>query len=534
MIAVGEGDRTGQKPRLVSTWQQSSSPVVGLLVANSTDRGLLAMFLIDMDLAVTELLTDGDSDFVDDDVDLLIVDQSAVARYSEQLRDLKQRAGNAFLPILVLVTKNAPTVPWAQAEFDDVLRIPMSKAELSARVDVFLRLRAHSKAQYRSFIENAPVGIYRLTLDHRIVIANHAFAQMLGFSTSADVVGKQFTDLIGRTEPARTTFLANVRMRETVHGQESTWWRQDGLQLSVSESVRVVADDTGAPIYVDGTVEDISERKEAEETVRRSERRFRSLIERGSDLIVVIDPHGRIRLDSPSVESILGWPPAEWLGQNIFDFIHPDDIGTSIKLLEEYLQTASGPVSLEISIRHRNGSWRKIDAFVVNHTADPDIEGIIINARDVTERSAALGELRESEQRLQALLDGAMDAILVADDTGRYIYGNPAACKLLGVSQTELVEKGLYAFVGADIADTTVQLYQSFLDTGHQEGVIQLTRPDGQRIDVEFAATANFWPGQHLSILHDVTERIRQRGAPAWKASNDSAPSSKTPRWESR
>ena len=53
-----------------------------------------------------------------------------------------------------------------------------------------------------------------------------------------------------------------------IHGQESTWWRQDGLQFSVSESVRVVADDTGAPIYVDGTVEDISERKEAEEPIR--------------------------------------------------------------------------------------------------------------------------------------------------------------------------------------------------------------------------------------------------------------------------
>ncbi len=507
MIAEGERESTGQRTRLVSIWPRSSPPVVGLLIANSTDRGLLSMFLIDMDLAVTELLTDGDSAFVDEDVDLLIVDQSAVARYTSQLRDLKQRAGNAFLPILVLVPKNIRTVSWAPVEFDDVLRIPMSKAELSARVDVFLRLRAHSKAQYRSFIENAPVGIYRLTLDDRIVIANHAFAQMLGFSTSADVVGKQFTDLVIRAEPARTTFLAKADERG-IHGQESTWWRQDSLQFSVSESVRVVADDKGAPIYVDGTVEDISDRKEAEEAVRRSARRFRSLIERGTDIIVVIDSRGHIRLDSPSVESALGYLPAEWRGQKIFDFIHPDDIEEAIQTFEECLRTASRPVSLELSIRHRNGSWRKIDTYLVNHTSDPDIEGIIINARDVTERSAALSELRESEQRLQALLDGALDAILVADDTSRYIYGNPAACKLLGVPLEELVTKGLYAFVGAGAVDATAQQYQSFLDTGHQEGVIQMTRPDGQRIDVEFAATANFWPGQHLSILHDVTERI--------------------------
>ena len=211
MIAEGQRETTGQSTRLVSIWPQSSLPVVGLLVANSTDRRLLASFLIETDLVVTELRADGDSAFIDDGVDLLIVDQSAVARYAEQLRALKQRAGSAFLPILVLVPKDIRNVSWAPAEFDDVLRIPMSKAELSARVNVFLRLRAHSKAQYRSFLENAPIGIYRLTLDDRIVMANHAFARMLGFSTSADVVGRHFTDLIGRAEPARTTFLANVR-----------------------------------------------------------------------------------------------------------------------------------------------------------------------------------------------------------------------------------------------------------------------------------------------------------------------------------
>ena len=94
-----------------------------------------------------------------------------------------------------------------------MLRIPIDKSELAARLDVFLRLRAHSKAQYRSLLENALIGIYRLTIDSRVVTANLAFARMLGYATTAEVVNTRVTDLVARTDPDRVVYLAELTAR---------------------------------------------------------------------------------------------------------------------------------------------------------------------------------------------------------------------------------------------------------------------------------------------------------------------------------
>ena len=163
----------------------------------------------------------------------------------------------------------------------------------------------------------------------------------------------------------------------------------------------------------------------------------------------------------------------------------------------------------EVRARHRDGSWKWFDAVAVNLIDDPDVRGVVINARDISERIAATEELRLSENRLRALIDGALDAVLVADDTGQYVDANPAACALLGVSREDLLQKSLADFVVAPDVGAAQHQYHQFVKDGQQEGIFQMVRVDGQVIEVEFRATANFWPGLHLSILRDVTERTR-------------------------
>ncbi|BAZ39616.1 multi-sensor hybrid histidine kinase [Calothrix sp. NIES-4101] len=110
-----------------------------------------------------------------------------------------------------------------------------------------------------------------------------------------------------------------------------------------------------------------------------------------------------------------------------------------------------------------------------------------------------------SDHPFQALFDSALDAIVIADDDGRYIDVNPAACELFGLPKQELLGLRIVDFAapGFDFS----QAWQSFCEQGHSSGEFQLHRPDGTIREVEFRATSNFLPHHHLSILRDISDR---------------------------
>jgi PAS domain S-box-containing protein len=121
----------------------------------------------------------------------------------------------------------------------------------------------------------------------------------------------------------------------------------------------------------------------------------------------------------------------------------------------------------------------------------------------VAERTASLAEANRKltfrEQQWQALFEKAPDAILVADDEGRYLDANPAACELFGLSKQDLLQRSI-----ADFADPKVNikdLWQEFLEADHMAGIFLVHRPDGTVREAEFSAIAHFVPGRHLSIL---------------------------------
>jgi two-component system CheB/CheR fusion protein len=114
-------------------------------------------------------------------------------------------------------------------------------------------------------------------------------------------------------------------------------------------------------------------------------------------------------------------------------------------------------------------------------------------------------ELYDSERQLQAIYDSALDAFLIADDEGRYLSANPAACSLLGLSEAELLGHRVSDFLGSGFDFETS--WRSFLEQGRMRGEIVLTLLDGSTRHVDFSAISNVLPGRHLSILRDISER---------------------------
>jgi two-component system cell cycle sensor histidine kinase/response regulator CckA len=124
---------------------------------------------------------------------------------------------------------------------------------------------------------------------------------------------------------------------------------------------------------------------------------------------------------------------------------------------------------------------------------------------------AAQAKLRTSESLLRAVFDSAMDAMLIADDSGCYIDANPAACRLFGLPRESLLGRRISEFAAPGYKAQST--WEEFLQKGHALGGFSLLRQDGLRRDLEYSAVANVLPGRHLSVLRDETERLTSERA---------------------
>jgi hypothetical protein len=144
------------------------------------------------------------------------------------------------------------------------------------------------------------------------------------------------------------------------------------------------------------------QRHQAEAALRASEERFRALVENSSDAVVLVDAEGRITYISGASPRHLGWQPYQMVGQSIFDFLHPDDREVAFATQVEALQRPGETISAEVRFGHADGSWRTMEGFAVNRLNDPSVGGIILNARDVTERRRLEEQLRQA-QKMEAV-----------------------------------------------------------------------------------------------------------------------------------
>jgi PAS domain S-box-containing protein len=149
---------------------------------------------------------------------------------------------------------------------------------------------------------------------------------------------------------------------------------------------------------------------EANETLHKSERRFRALIEHGSDSIALIDSNNQILYMSPAVTQVEGYRPEELVGRNGLEHTHPDDLPVIRKAVEELVASPGKPIPVIWRRRHKDGRWIWLEGVATNLLDDPSVRAIVTNYRDITERLAHESRLSEQLQRL-ALLSRITHAI---------------------------------------------------------------------------------------------------------------------------
>jgi PAS domain S-box-containing protein len=154
------------------------------------------------------------------------------------------------------------------------------------------------------------------------------------------------------------------------------------------------------------------------EHVAGSEARFRSLAQNSSDVITIIDSEGLITYQSSSVERVFGYPTS-LTGSRLTDWIHPDDVAHTIDSVAAALRDENTNLILECRIRAFDGTWLRAETTLTNLLDDLSVRGVVLNTRDVSERTLDHEDLQRALSLLTATLESTADGILVVDGGGK-------------------------------------------------------------------------------------------------------------------
>ena len=205
----------------------------------------------------------------------------------------------------------------------------------------------------------------------------------------------------------------------------------DGERRWVRVGTKPIFDEEGSVSRIVGFVRDITERKVREEELQRLKEQFQTFTEHRSDLITVIDTTGEIQYQSPAIEPILGYGTGELLGENAFEYIHPDDRDGSWEAFAETVEHQDTATErFEYRFKHADGSWIWLETVGSNRTSSA-LDGFVLTSREISER-------KEHERHLKALNETSQH--LMGADTRELVaeIGVNSASDILGPDSNEI------------------------------------------------------------------------------------------------
>jgi PAS domain S-box-containing protein len=411
--------------------------------------------------------------------------------------------------------------------------------------------------RFEALFNQAAVGIAQLDLAGHFLLVSERYCSIVG-RPAAGLMGSRLFDIL-HPDDLRLTEDAFHRVARGGPDSlvEKRHLRRDGSIVWTSENISAVRDPTGSPRSVLTICQDITDRKRFEEELRRSEERLRVTYEWAPVGIGEFDPGGRFVRVNQRLCEITGYSRDELLARSARDIIHPEDAGGNASLLAR-LRAGERPCDqIEVRLIRRDGAtvWVELVACLVPDRGDAEgfVLGIVQDVTDrrraaeelrrareglerrvaertaelaaaiaamqgeVAERTRAEQELLRANQALRALIRASPLAIIALDAGGRVTIWNPAAERIFGWGERDVLGRPLPTIPEDLLPEFSSGLATSLRGDVHTGHETRRLRKDGSAIEVSLWTAPLYGPrGEpcgRLGVVEDITGRRRAEEA---------------------
>ncbi len=387
-----------------------------------------------------------------------------------------------------------------EAGADDYLPKPVNPIALQLRLAIgqrgaaarrrSARTAAGGERRFRTLLETMREGVFQVDENGTIELANSRLSRITGFTTD---------ELLGRRADE---ILVAPSVRERLPGQTllgtGTGSEEYTLPLSTKSGqpiwVKLTAAPTGRGADAPegdrargslGVVQDITEQRNAEESLRYREQYYRVLLENASDLISILDLDGQILFQSLSSERLIGRNADDLVGQDFLQLIPEAERPAFSDTLQQTLQDAGSTASAQVRLRHQDGHWRHFESLCHNLIQNPVVGGIVVTSRDVSERRRVEAALQRERALFQQLFHNSPAGIVILDDVDRIVDVNRGFVDLFQYEAAEVTGQPLSDFiVPENLAGEAAQLSKLVYERRSVNHETVRRRKDGSTVDV--------------------------------------------------
>lgn len=373
-----------------------------------------------------------------------------------------------------------------------------------------------SEERFRQSFESAPIGMALVAPDGHWLRVNRALCEIIGY-TEAELLETSFQAV---THPDDLeTDLAYVQQMLAgeirTYQMEKRYYHKRGHVVWILLSVSLVRDSDGQPLYSVAQIQDVTEQKQSEETLRRSQANLQAILNNSLQSFVLTDRSGIIKafnqIASVRLEMLLGGRPlAE--GASIYDSV-PDRYQADFQA--DFARARDGDtIVVERAITDRHGAehWFEFN-FVPVREGETTVSGVCLSMLDITDRTRAAAALVQAQRRLQTYIDQATDLIFTLDVDGRITSVNDKVCVVTGYSAPELLGRSPLQLVPTDRLDNTRAALATMLDgRSVAQAEVHIVTKDGRRVGLEIHGWPIYEGEQRVGSFHiarDITERER-------------------------
>ncbi|MBA4390775.1 MAG: hypothetical protein C0399_07540 [Syntrophus sp. (in: bacteria)] len=371
-----------------------------------------------------------------------------------------------------------------------------------------------SQEHYRTIFENTVEGIYQTTPEGRFLSVNPALAKMMGYG-APDEMMSAYTDIANQhyvNPDDRLVYKKLLAKKGVVKGFETQVYRKDRKKLWIVINAHTVRDQSGNILNYVGTIENVTEKKQAEEALRESEKRYRTLVQNIPVGIIrtTPGPRGKILMANPAFLKIFGFDTEESLKKTGVSDLYMNPEGRNI--FSNILLSKGSANRIELETKKQDGTpmWGSLTAMVVRNEITGTVDYFDCAIEDITEHKKAEMALHQSEEKFRSLFEESRDAIYITAKNGTFIDANEAFLDLFNIGRQEFMKHNVKdAYVDLNEQD---RLKKAIQRTGSvRDFEIRLRKQDGTPMDclvtVTPRKTVEGTFNGYQGIVRDITER---------------------------